>query len=106
VYLQFSLDSGSEVAKDPKPDKAAKKLKVQGDLDKKPKALKVDVDYALGRDEQEREVALRAKFSENADMRNLLRLTKTALLKHREKRGSPASPDILLMKIREEIMLE
>jgi hypothetical protein len=106
VYLQFSLDSGSEVAKEPKPDKASKKLKVQGDLDKKPKALKVDVDYALGRDEQERELALRAKFVENTDMRNLLRLTKTALLKCREKRGSPAVPDMLLMKIREELALE
>jgi hypothetical protein len=103
IYLQYSLDSGSELSKDPKPDKAGKKLKIQGDLDKKPKAIKVDVDYALGRDLQERELALRAKFEDNEDYRNLLLLTKTALLKLREKRGSPAIPDMLLMKIRHDI---
>ena len=104
IYLQYSLDSGSEIAKDPKPEKAGKKLKIQGDLDKKPKAIKVDVDYALGRDLQERELALRAKFMENKEMKNLLSLTKTALLKFKEKRGSPAVPDNLLMKIRDEIL--
>lgn len=103
VYLQFALESGSEISKDPKPDKASKKLKVQGDLDKKPKALKMDADYALGRDLQERELALRAKF-ENAEMKYLLLSTKQALLKFREKRGAPAQPDMLLMKIRQDIM--
>jgi hypothetical protein len=102
IYLQFALDSGSEVSKDPKPDKASKKLKVQGDLDKKPKALKIDADYALGRDIQERETALRAKF-ENADMKYLLQATKHALLKYREKRGAPSQPDMILMKIRQEL---
>lgn len=102
IYLQFALDSGSEISKDPKPDKASKKLKIQGDLDKKPKALKIDADYALGRDIQERETALRAKF-ENADMKYLLQSTKRALLKYREKRGAPAQPDRILMKIRQEL---
>lgn len=102
IYLQFALDSGSEISKDPKPDKASKKLKIQGDLDKKPKALKIDADYALGRDIQERETALRAKF-ENADMKYLLQSTKRALLKYREKRGAPAQPDRILMKIRQDL---
>lgn len=104
IYLQYSLDSGSEISREPKPDKAGKKLKIQGDLDKKPKAIKVDVDYALGRDALERETALRAKFGDNANMKELLILTKTALLKHKEKRGAPAVPDIALMKVRDELI--
>jgi len=100
MYLQFSLDSGSDIAKEPKPELAHKKLKIQGEGDKKPKALKVDVDYALGRDLEERKKALRAKFQDNASMANLLKETKTALLKKKEKRGVPAVPDYELMRLR------
>ena len=100
MYLQFSLDSGSDIAKEPKPELAHKKLKMFSEGDKKAKALKVDVDYALGRDVEERKKALRAKFRDNATMANLLKETKTALLKKKEKRGTPAVPDVLLMQLR------
>lgn len=103
MYLQFSLDSGSDIAKEPKPELAHKKLKIQGEGDKKPKALKIDVDYALGRDAEERKKALRAKFRDNALMATLLKETKTALLKKKEKRGTPAVPDVMLMQLRAEL---
>jgi hypothetical protein len=103
MYLQFSLDSGSDIAKDAKPETAHKKLKIQGEGEKKAKALKVDVDYALGRDVEERKKALRAKFGDNALMATLLKETKTALLKKKEKRGTPAVPDLMLMQLRAEL---
>jgi hypothetical protein len=107
IYLQFSLDSESELSKDVKKAKAHKGLLAVAEaIDKKtkaPKAPKVDLDYHLGRDVEERELALRAKFTTNEKMRALLKHTHLALLLRKEKRGTPPVPDMLLMKIRKEL---
>jgi hypothetical protein len=103
MYLQFSLDSGSDISKEPKPELAHKKLKIQDVGEKKAKALKIDVDYALGRDLEERKKALIAKFKDNAEMAALLKATHHALLKKKEKRGVPAIADTQLMDVRSEL---
>ena len=107
IYLQFSLDSDSELSKDVKKAMSHKGLlAVATAVDKKtkaPKAPKVDLDYHLGRDIEEREMALRAKFLQNEEMRVLLKNTKRALLLNKVKRGVPPEPDTLLMKLRKEV---
>jgi hypothetical protein len=100
-YLQFSLDNGeTELAKDPK-----LALKVVEDKPKKyfPKGVKQDVDFELGREEEERLTALRAKFSQNEDLKHMLLLTNRAKLSM-FRRGQPEITDISLMRIRYEIM--
>lgn len=108
IYLQFSLDSESKLSKDIKmaienkgissPDKS----KSTGD-EEEPTTPKPDGDYYLGREEEEREVALHAKFSQHEELRIILKNTHNALLLKKKKTGEPASPDYTLMKIRKEI---
>ena len=101
-YLQFSLDNPSELSKD------AALAKMVGDISKskhknlRPQNLKVDVDYHLGRDDIERELALKSKFEQNADLKQLLKATRDATLKQFIRR-KPAKMDMLLMKVRHEI---
>jgi hypothetical protein len=70
------------------------------------KRLKPDVDYVLGRDAEERDAALRAKFKSDPEMRSLLLLTKNALLLKKIHYGQPPEPDMQLMKIRKELQRE
>jgi predicted NAD-dependent protein-ADP-ribosyltransferase YbiA (DUF1768 family) len=102
VYLQYSLDSDSDLSKDMKILTAYKPL-LPGEFGKKPVPVRVDADYELGRGETERETVLRAKFADNVDMRNLLILTYPALLAFKSKRGEPAIPDQLLMCLRKKL---
>jgi predicted NAD-dependent protein-ADP-ribosyltransferase YbiA (DUF1768 family) len=101
-YLQFSLDNPSELSKD------AALAKMVGDISKskhknlRPQNIKVDVDYHLGRDDVERELALKAKFEQNADLTQMLKATRDAVLKQFIRR-KPAKMDMLLMKVRHEI---
>lgn len=101
-YSQFSMDNPSDLSKD------AELAKKVGDLSKtknnnlRPKGVKIDTDYPLGREAVERELALRAKFEENLDLKELLLATQDALLK-KSARRKPAEPDYLLMKIRAEL---
>ena len=100
-YLQFSLDNGeTELAKD-----AKLALKVVEDKPKKyfPKGVKQDVDFELGREEEERLTALRAKFFQNEDLKQMLFLTNRAKLSM-FRRGQPELIDISLMRIRKEIV--
>jgi hypothetical protein len=60
--------------------------------------VKKDVDFVV-REEEEREEAVRAKFTQNEDMKNILIATKRALLNHVIRRN-PSVPDVILMKIR------
>jgi len=96
VYLMFSLDSGSELASDVKQAKGPAKGPHKGLKE----GLRIDTDYALGRDEQERELALKAKFIDNLDMKHLLQSTGRALLIHKEGVGKEPTPDLALMKLR------
>lgn len=96
-YTKFSLDSNSDISKDPK---LAKQVGTQ--KSKRPKEVKIDPDYDLGRSEIERESAIRSKFQQNEDLKQILLATKTACIKHFQ-RGSPAIKDEILMKIRREL---
>jgi len=101
-YLQFSLDYPSELSKD------ATLAKMAGDISKskhknlRPSNVKIDVDYYLGRDDVERELALKAKFEQNEDLKQMLKATRDAVLKQFIRR-KPAKMDMLLMKVRQEI---
>lgn len=104
-YKMFAIDGDSitELAKDPEIAKSV------GDLSKtkykylRPKEVSVDPDYDLGRKGEEREVALKAKFTQISEMRNILKGTRTALLRHSVRRHVP-TPDIPLMTIRNELL--
>lgn len=61
------------------------------------KAVATDMDYD---EDKEREEALLAKFRDNIDLNATLRLTKQALLMHKEKPGTPLKPDVPLMRVR------
>jgi predicted NAD-dependent protein-ADP-ribosyltransferase YbiA (DUF1768 family) len=102
-FLQFSLDSNSEIAKNVDMARAAggKTGKLKG-LSLRPKSVVIDPDFYGMHSKETRETALRAKFTQNADLKQMLVLTKPAKLLHFE-RGSPAKPDYLLMKIRNEL---
>jgi transcriptional regulator with XRE-family HTH domain len=105
-YLQFSLDSGSDISKDVSLAKAAGgksgKLKERTLRDKK---IKVDSDYYdIGnpRSEEEYKTALNAKFTQNQDVKQILLMTGRAKLVHFV-RGSPPVPDESLMSLRRDI---
>lgn len=101
-YAQFSLDKPTELSKDPELARMVGDVSKSKYKDMRPANVKIDVDYHLGRDAEEREEALSAKFSQNEDLKQLLLLTKNALLK-RSLRRKPAEIDMLLMKIRNEL---
>ena len=108
IYAQFSIESGNPTAKDVKLAKSHKSIQIaeqEGKVVKK-RAVKPDVDYALGRNVEERDMALRAKFKNNVDLRTVLLATKNALLLRKETFGQPAEPDEQLMRIRKELQME
>lgn len=87
-YYQFSLDSGSDLSKDPLMAKQA------GGKDTKHKYrsanIKLDDDFfSSGRSEEEMFCAQYAKFTQNEDLRTLLIETKDATLVHIMGRGKP-----------------
>jgi hypothetical protein len=97
-YLQFSLDSGSDISNDVELAKYAVDTGKFKTRILRPKGVKKDVDFVV-REEEEREEAVRAKFTQNEDMKNILIATKRALLNHVIRRN-PSVPDVILMKIR------
>jgi len=107
-YLQFSLDSGSAVSKDPVMAKGAggksgKYLKEQiRPLDKYGKIMKMDDDF-LSRGPKEKEAAQYAKFSQNADLKALLKATQKAKLQHFS-RGTPPMVYDDLMRVRSTLL--
>jgi predicted NAD-dependent protein-ADP-ribosyltransferase YbiA (DUF1768 family) len=102
-YSQFSLDNPSDLSKDPELAKNVSDLKKKSFKSHRPMNIKIDVDYDLGRKVSERENALRAKFTQNEDLKQLLLATKKALLKHVERR-KPAENDVQLMQLRRELI--
>jgi predicted NAD-dependent protein-ADP-ribosyltransferase YbiA (DUF1768 family) len=99
-YLQFSLDSESELSKDPTMAKTAGGKKSNTI---RPKDVKLDPDFYGERNLEVRNSALLAKFTQNLDMKELLALTYPAkLLKFI--RGSPPEVDEQLMKIRQDLL--
>ena len=99
-YLQFSLDSESELSKDPTMAKTAGGKKSNTI---RSKDVKLDPDFYGERNLEVRNSALLAKFTQNLDMKELLALTYPAKLLNFI-RGSPPEVDEQLMKIRQDLL--
>jgi predicted NAD-dependent protein-ADP-ribosyltransferase YbiA (DUF1768 family) len=109
----FSLDSDSEISKDVDLAKAAgsksgkavgkAKSKINGDVLLRPKGVEIDPDFYGQRSEQERIDAVRAKFTKNEDLRQLIIATRDAKLMHYN-RGAPADIDHVIMSVRKELL--
>jgi predicted NAD-dependent protein-ADP-ribosyltransferase YbiA (DUF1768 family) len=99
----FSLDSNSELSKDAEiAAHAGSETGKHGKKILRPKHVTPDADYALGRYNEERKLALRAKFTQNEDMKQILLATKRAQLLHFTRR-EPPKLDTLLMRMRQEL---
>jgi hypothetical protein len=110
-YIKFSLDvPDSSIAKDAELAKAAggNSGKYKGEL-VRPKEVKLDPDFfqkpagvKFSRGEIEMETAMRAKFTQHPDLKELLLATQKAKLEH-IRRGAPAEVYNDLMRVRREL---
>ncbi len=102
-YLSFSLDSGTELSKDPAMAKGAggKTGKYKSEL-LRPKQVEIDPDFYGSRNKKEIYAAQFAKFTQNEDLKKLLMLTDNAKLEH-YRRGQPPEVFEELMLIRDKI---
>jgi len=99
----FSMDANSEFSTDAEiASHAGNETGKHGKKILRPKHVTPDADYALGRYNEERKIALRAKFTQNEDMKQILLATKRAQLLHFTRR-EPPKIDILLMRVRQEL---
>jgi predicted NAD-dependent protein-ADP-ribosyltransferase YbiA (DUF1768 family) len=101
-YLSFSLESGTELSKDPERAKAAasKTGKYKGEI-VRPKEVIIDPEFYGKRAKKELFDAQFAKFSQNEDLKRLLIETKNAKLLHCKKCKEPELMEDL-MTIREQ----
>jgi ribA/ribD-fused uncharacterized protein len=87
-YNQFSLDSGSDISKDPNLAKSAGGKTGKSKSFTRPKEIKIDEDFFPNRSKIEMYKAQHAKFTQNDDLMRMLKLTGDAKLVHHV-RGSP-----------------
>ena len=113
IYDLFSLDSVVDTVpglnSDVKIAKAFKGLKPAEDAADKKKGVKVkviapDLDFDSARVAEEREKAVKAKFEANEELKTVMRLTKKALLLHKNVHDNTLEPDMILMKVRANLM--
>jgi hypothetical protein len=71
----------------------------------RPSDIKIDPDFYGNRQYEEREQALYAKFSQNDDLKQIILLTKNAVLKKHVPK-TVSKPDYLLMKVRDRLQKE
>jgi len=102
-YLSFSLDSGTELSKDPAMAKAAggKTGKLKGEL-LRPVEVTTDSDFFGKRQKREIYVAQYAKFTQNEDLKAMLLATGDAKLTHYIRGAEPEVFDELML-IRDKI---
>jgi predicted NAD-dependent protein-ADP-ribosyltransferase YbiA (DUF1768 family) len=97
-YLSFSLDSGTDLSKDPAMAKGAggKSGKYKSEL-LRPIEVSVDSDFFGSRHKKEMYAAQYAKFSQNEDLKNLILATNEAKLTHFMRGKEPAVFDELML---------
>ena len=96
-YHKFSLDSNSDLSKDPK------LAKEKGSMKKQDKGISIDPDFYGNRHKEEKMNALLAKFTQNGELKNTLVLTNPAkLLLFR--RGREPLVATTLMEVRKQII--
>jgi len=103
-YLSFSLDSGTDLSKDPALAKAAggKSGKIKGTL-LRPVEVSIDPDFYGKRYKKELYSAKYAKFTQNEELQKLLLATHEAKLTQHNARGEPITISDDLMLIRDKL---